>query len=650
MRMLAVPLLLVLPGVWVAFGLRLDPLSWTVRLALALALSPLVLAMQLVLLKLCGLSFARASWIALLLTLPAAGLLWHRTAWTPLRRDSPHLGSLLLSFTPAVLYTAYPWVTCPPYRIFAWHNFMHLDMIYALTRSTVLPEEPQMAGLPLAYPWFAHAFLAVVGWLTDSAPTALQCGVNLVLVLVCVVFWSAAARRLGYHPAVAFLLVGLIGFGGNSLGTIWGAVRAHGPGEAVMWAMHFGDFRTGPFLAKFNQLNAMNFGLTVFSGLVLVGVAACQEHVRGLAALVGVLLLAVGLLYGTIFPAAVLVGGGLLTLMALPVARDMPAYPRGEILHLGGALLLAGLLSAAYMAWMTRALTEPGVALLTSGSDLLHKAVRAGWSLVLPGVLAVAGLWTARHRRRAPTLLLAGVAVGATLLFICTWMSSSAIEYKFLFCAIIPLALLAGGAVDPWARHHPSSAWAGAGVLVTGLLLVHLWHSYGLAAHYPPSLAEGPQVEEGAFWVRLAPADADAAWTRAVREQTPEDTVVVVHQSRHHLGSYLARSLLVPVDRGRLEARVGYAETGDYNLVRLRGYPWDEFARRVRLIDSLYTEADPAVLRRGIASLRAMHRPVVLHFARAGIPLLQWLKQERLGRALFTDRGQEVWLIEQDVP
>jgi hypothetical protein len=302
------------------------------------------------------------------------------------------------------------------------------------------------------------------------------------------------------------------------------------------------------------------------------------------------------------------------------------------------------------MAWMTSELTKPGVELIISVRPLLRKAVRAGLSLLIPGTLAMYGVLTTLRQHRAPILLLAGASVGAILLFICTRMSSNAIEYKFLFCAIITLALLAGSAVDPVARRHPNMAWAACGAMVTVLLALHLFHSYLLEAHYPPNLTYGPQVDEGSFWVSLDPSEADAAWTRTVRERTPEDTVIVVDQTRHHLGSYLARSLLVPVDRGNLQSRVGYAETGKFNLVTLRGYPQDEFTRRLALIDSLYTETEPGALRRLIQSLRAMHRPIVIHFARQGIPLLQWLQWEGLGRALYTDSGQEVWFIDRAVP
>jgi hypothetical protein len=548
------------------------------------------------------------------------------------------------------MYTAYPWFTSQPYRIFAWHNFMQLDMIYVLARKTLFPEEPQMAGLPLAYPWFSHSYLAVVGWLSDVSPTYLLCVINPVLMLICVVFWYAASCRLGFHPAVAFFVVGLIGLSGNFIGTVWGALISNNASEARRWGMDFGDFRTGPFVHKFNQLQAMNFGLTVFSSLVLVCVIACRERVRFFAELVGVLLAAVGLIYVTIFPVAVLLVGCLLALMVIPIARDMPAYTRVEIIRLGIALLLAGLLTYAYMSWMTSKLTKPGMELIISVGPLLRKAVRAGLSLLIPGTLVVYVVLTTFRQRRAPILLLAGVSVGAILLFLFTRMSSGTIEYKFLFCAIITLALLAGGAVDTVARRQPKMAWAVSGAMVTVLLTLHLFLSYIIEAHYPPNLTDGPRVDEGSFWLSLDPSEADAAWTRAVRERTPEDTIIVVDQTRHHLGSYLARSLLVPVDRGNLKSRVGYAETGEYNLVTLRGYPQDEFKRRLELIDSLYTATDPGELRQLMQSLRAMNRPIVIHFARQGIPLLQWLKWEGLGRALFTDRGQEVWFIDRAVP
>ena len=75
---------------------------------------------------------------------------------------------------------------------------MQLDMIYVLARKTLFPEEAQMAGLPLSYPWFSHSYLAVVGWLSDISPTYLLCVINPVLVLACVVFWYELRAAWGF--------------------------------------------------------------------------------------------------------------------------------------------------------------------------------------------------------------------------------------------------------------------------------------------------------------------------------------------------------------------------------------------------------------------------------------------------------------------
>jgi hypothetical protein len=643
MRSITIPLLLLLPGAWIAFGLPLPNLTWKARVALALALSPLVLPAQLLLLRLLGLGFARASWIALLLNVPAVLLVLRCSTWSQLSHGRRHLLPILLSFAALAIYMAYPWFSSQPFRIFGFHNFMQIDMIYALTRNGPLPEEPQMAGLPLSYPWFSHSYLAAVGWLSDVSPTYLLCVINPVLLLACIVFWYEASNLLGFHNVTTFFVAGLIGLSGNFLGTALGVTTSH----IVEWGMRLGDTRTGPFLGKFIQLQAMNFGLTVFSGLVLVCVTACRQKFRFLAELAGLLLVTLGLTYVSIFPAGALLVVCLLLLTIIPVARDMPRYSSFEIMKLAVALLLAGLIVYAYMSWMTRELTNSGVHLITSVGPLFRKAVRAGLSLLIPGALAMYFAVTTLSQRRAPILLLTGGATGAIFLFVFTRVSSSLIEYKFLFCAIIMLSLLAGGALDTALRRRPRMAWVACGSMVALLLGLHIIHSYKMEARYQANLTTGPRIDESSFWLSLDTSEPDAAWTRAIRERTPENTVVVVGQTRHHLGTYLDRSLLIPVDRGNLKSRVGYAETGEYNLVVLRGYPENEFKRRLRLVDSLYTEANPRQLRALMLALGVMNRPIAIHFAHHDTPLLQWLKTGGAGFPLYTDARQEVWFIDR---
>src|SRR5918996_1781969 len=60
----------ILPGSWLTFGLPLDELNWRTRLALGAALSPVVLGLQLFLLRMISLDFPTAVLVILLLNLP----------------------------------------------------------------------------------------------------------------------------------------------------------------------------------------------------------------------------------------------------------------------------------------------------------------------------------------------------------------------------------------------------------------------------------------------------------------------------------------------------------------------------------------------------------------------------------------------------
>ena len=64
MRFFLLAAMTVLPGSWLTFGISLDELNWRTRLALGIALSPIVLAVQLYLLRALHFDFAPAFPIA----------------------------------------------------------------------------------------------------------------------------------------------------------------------------------------------------------------------------------------------------------------------------------------------------------------------------------------------------------------------------------------------------------------------------------------------------------------------------------------------------------------------------------------------------------------------------------------------------------
>ncbi|MEZ4622839.1 MAG: hypothetical protein R2867_46085 [Caldilineaceae bacterium] len=150
----------ILPGTWLVFALPLQTLRWHARLALAIALSPALLALQVLLLKACQVPFANIPTILLVANLPA--LLFIGRAWLRADRpDRPAIGSILGTtglFTLLMAYLAIPWRLIPGLRTFAWHALWHTDIAYALTRNTLLPEEPELAGIRLSHSWTGHLF------------------------------------------------------------------------------------------------------------------------------------------------------------------------------------------------------------------------------------------------------------------------------------------------------------------------------------------------------------------------------------------------------------------------------------------------------------------------------------------------------------
>ncbi|QDV35365.1 hypothetical protein [Tautonia plasticadhaerens] len=661
MRLLAIPLLMVLPGAWVAFGPRRLEIPWSARLALAVVLSPLVLPAQVIGLELLGVGFSPASWAALVLNLPALVLIWRRSSRPVLAADRGEWPAILGVMAVLMAYLVFPW-RWTPMRTLAWHNLMQVDVIYTLARpGPIAPEEAQMAGLPLAYPWLGHLYFAVVGWVSDVPPTLLFCAIQPALLLACVALWYLAVRGLGGSRASAVLAVGLIGLGGNLLATSWGVLEGD-RSRASQIANRFGEKRTGPFLDKFYQLQVMPFGLAAYSGLVFVAVRASIERLRSLPLLIGALVLTVGLTYTTILPAAALPGGVLLLLMLLPLSKDLPGYGKGDALRLTLALAAAGLASLGFLEWITRELTAPSAQVVLSPRPLLSKLIRGTLALAVPAAPAALLLLRTARQRRAPMLVLAGTAIGSAALYAVLRLGvSNPVEYKFLFCAIIPLGVLAGLAFDGLTRRAPRASWAAVAALLLGTQAIAIHHGFRLGAHQAPHAGSGPRMVERSFWLDLDPSESDAGWTRAVRERTPPSTILVTDRTRHHPFPFAARSLLVPADRGEMTTRAGYEEAGRYNLVDLRAYPAGEFDRRLGLIDRLATESDPEALRLVLDELLALGRPLAIHFDRRGPryepgggpaapggppPALDWLRADGPGTLLYEDDRHAVWFIE----
>src|SRR5919106_1850186 len=194
MKLFVFAAMTILPGCWLTFGISLDELNWRTRLALGAALSPIVLAIQLYLLRFLKVDFAAAVFILLFINLPSFILIVRRLPRTKFARFSTTfwVGSIIISSLVGLMLTL--WVAIPNFRTVSWHALLHTDIVYLIARTPFLPEEPDMANLALAAPWMDHVYWSITGWLADWPPTILYPITNII--------WMVITFVLGYELAV----------------------------------------------------------------------------------------------------------------------------------------------------------------------------------------------------------------------------------------------------------------------------------------------------------------------------------------------------------------------------------------------------------------------------------------------------------------
>lgn len=640
-QLLAIPMFIIftlLPGAWVAYGFRLDALRWPARLALSGALSPVVLAAQMMALKAVGIRFAFIPLLLLAGNLPALVLIGR--AVDKEQSESSSKGALVgssLFFGILALYLLIPWQLVQNLRSFAWHALWHTDITYALTRNTLLPEEPELAGLTLAYGWVGHAYWSVLGWSSNLPPTITYAVSNLIWLLFAFLLAYALAVsgfRLG-RPA-ALMSVGLTFLGTNALGAVaWTLERDwHWRSE------YLGDIRYTPLLSKYLGFETMPFAFALLLAVALLSVVAVQQPVRQLAAPLAITLTGLGLIYPILLPVGCLLAGALWLLLVTRLDQKAAIYPWPTLLWVAAGVGASVFLSFAFLALVTQDRSTSAIHLSTveaMGPKLYHLV--SALLLFVPALLPLGG---ALIKRNAPVLLLATAGLGTMALYVVADLAK--LEYKYMLAATIVLAPLAADGID-WVLYRlPKVQWGLAFAGVIGLFIIHQALILQAGAQIPENLVHAPPLREDRFWVGLGPADVNADWTNAVRILTPEDTILVINKSTIHISPFAGRSLYVPSDIDGT-ATTGYSVDNRFNLLTWRGYPPQVYEDRLALIQTIYTTTSVAEMRAALAKLLTLQRPVAIHFT-PDIPLYQWLLTEGIGTELFADGKQVVWLLE----
>lgn len=623
-----------LPGAWITFGLRLPGFSFAARLLTALALAPLAVPIQLYALRLVGVPFERATVILAIGNLPALFLVVKRGAWRrpDLRRVIEAL--VLLVVCAAALA---PQLVDVQARAYTGHAWMYADASYLSANGELDLEEAELAGIRLAYPWAGLVFQGVVACLAGSPPVVQYVWVNLLWLLLSGVFLAAIVAELGGGRLARAAGVVALFFGVNFTGyALLQAVRASGGGEVDIRYLfaQFGDGRFTPWLAKHLFLQQEPFGFALFLALVLV---VAREWPQGLAgspaALAGILLAALGVVYPTLFPA----GFSVAAAGALGTLREGGSARRGAF-HLGAASIAATAAAVAHLAFVTRDRVD-AMAKLSDGWWLVAKLISAPIVLApLLAGLAVALPHVWRTRPRAAVVLLGGLA-GSLLLYAALALGEWRNEYKLVFTAAIcaaPFAGLAFGRLAAW-RFAPLLL-----AVVTAILALPLAHKFSRG--WPLEGLGGPPIVARGFDLALARGQRFAALTDAIRQRTPAAAILVLGADPGiHFPTLTRRPLYAPPPQERPHPGVG--EKAEDMLKIAKGYDTRILEARRSHVASLF-DGDAPSRERALSRIVALGRPVAVvvteprHAAFA-----RWLAEAAGARRVYSDGDGSVWLV-----
>jgi len=646
MRILLLGILTILPGSWITFGLPLREFNWKARLALGVAFSPVVLAIELGGLRAIGLDFARAARMILVANLPAVILLMRRLPRLRALRPSIACVFASLLFVIVAGSAVAPWLLVPRYRPFSWHALLHTDVIYALTRNGLVPEEPELAGLVLAYDWVGAVYWSTLGWLSDWSPTSMYPVTNLIWLLVAFVLaYEVAHTGLGLRHSTALFGVGLMFFGTQVVGCLAWLVAQ----DAHRWFWALGDVRNTAMVMSFQGFEDKPFAIALILGLALVCSVGMRQRVAYLGVLVPALMISVAVIYPILFPMACLLSGGMVVGLASGWAQESADYKRRELLVLVGGWVISVAVFLMFLAVVSTDRTIASIRFLHSGR--WSRSYQITTSLFAYLICAAPFVVRSLVSRSGPALAFA--LTGSCLMALYVFCGLNDLESKLINAAAIPFAFLAAGGLEPLLDTLPRGRWALVLLVPLALATVHLLHAYHLGAAVPSNLTNAPRISEGSFWIALSSTEEDAAWTKAVRESAPSETVVVARKTGIHLAPFLARSLYFPSDyddaslTGYRMSPAGYSVDKRHTLLGQRGYSqatWDE---RLTVTEELYGPADAATMTVVLQRLQALGRPLAIYFPSDRAPALAWLRREQIGTQLFSDGTNVVWIIER---
>ena len=382
--------------------------------------------------------------------------------------------------------------------------------------------------------------------------------------------------------------------------------------------------------------------------------AALTSKEKSLVWLIPIVALACMVAYPLFLPSCTLLVGVVGICMIASQVKPRLALARhsiGSIAALAGGSVIALGLVALYLAAIGTFSAKTPARFAGRDEILLH-----GKQILLAfGPLALALIPAALQWRRGKSVTLAPVAMAAAggLLLSCFAVLEMplGVEYKFLFSGLIVLTPVASWGIAEAVANRPLR------LAVLGLLLSAAVTAacYGLWQKVPPNLVAARTLDE-LTWAIHPDEGWDTGWMKALRDLTPPDTVLLTEDTDQPVPVFTRRSLYVTADGsewsrhgrtidGALDGRIGYTLDGRTSLVLVKGYSLSTIKARQAVQRLCFAaQADERDLQSALAGLASLNRPIAFHFSAASA-MRERLEQIALGRSVFSNNGETVWLM-----
>jgi hypothetical protein len=522
------------------------------------------------------------------------------------------------------------------------HPFLHADLVHALANGALKPEESQLAGLAVGYPWGGHVMQAALSWTLGTSPVANYRWTNLLWLVAGTLLLAKIAGVVGGSLRARVLTTVWALFAVNAIGFVLAEFVAS-PTFSTQYPV-LGDFSYTPLLRKYTLWNQHPFGHALFAG-ILFFLVHDDDVAFSKSAVLLMSVMAVGLafIFPTFMPA---VATALFARLVVDVYRRRSnidsSFVVRRVRSLGAVGLVGGLATLATL-WLVGEDRSAGTGLTFSSAWLL-KTKSVEMLVVLSPLLAGAVLYV-RARVRA-----AGVGAGAAVLIAAGLMSAAlyvivqlthGIEYKLVFTAAMCLAPAAAVGVDRWLGDHGRARGGAYAVLVLSLVGAS---GYALVHGRPTGPSPFP-IQLNEFRTQLPEGHSLTQAVRAIAQGTTVSTVIVVDSIDVHLPVFVERSLYAPPQTD--EIMHGVEMRNRFILGTNRGYGYEIVDQRLAITKELFRAARSRQRLDALTEIMRLGRPIALLIdlsVHSG--LLSTLRESGTGHLLHRDARWVVWLCE----